>query len=76
MNTIEFLNRIYSLKDLPSYDGWYENAESDIHVHTITFPHYYDEDWLFDDDRLGLNKDDDETLLRFLCEIFHSEVYS
>lgn len=74
LNTIEFLNRIYSLKDLPSYDDRYENAESDIRVHTITFPHDYEEDWLFYDDRLGLNKDDDETLLRFLCEIFHPEV--
>lgn len=74
MTTVEFLNRLYPLKNMPSYDSRYSNAEEDIYIHTITNPYDYPEGWLFNDDRFGLKKGDDEHLLAFLCEVFHPEV--
>ena len=74
LDTVNFLNRLYSLKDLPSKDPRYSNAEEDIHVHTIAHPEDYPEGWLFDDDRFSLKDGSDENLLNFLCEIFHPEV--
>ena len=74
LNTVEFLNRLYPLQDLPSKDCRYKNAESDIWVHTITNPLEYPEDWPFSDERFPLADGSDEDLLAFLCEIFHPEV--
>lgn len=74
MTTVEFLNRLYPLKNMPSYDSRYSNAEEDIYIHTITNPYDYPEGWLFNDDRFGLKNGDDEHLLNFLCEVFHPEV--
>ena len=50
--------------------------EQEIKLHTITFPGDYPYGWVFDDDRLGLNAGDDETLLKFLCMMFHPLVRS
>ena len=74
LNTVEFMNRLYPLKELPSTDSRYKNAESDIWVHTVTNPLDYPEDWPFSDDRFPLANGSDEELLNFLCEIFHPEV--
>jgi len=74
MTSVEFLNRLYPLKNMPSYDSRYSNAEEDIYIHTITNPYDYQEGWLFNDDRFGLKNGDDEHLLDFLCEVFHPEV--
>lgn len=74
MTSVEFLNRLYPLKNMPSYDSRYSNAEEDIYIHTITNPYDYPEGWLFNDDRFGLRNGDDEHLLDFLCEVFHPEV--
>ena len=74
LNPVEFLNRLYPLKDLSSKDPRYRNAEEDIHVHTIVHPEDYHEGWVFDDDRFSLKDGSDEILLNFLCEIFHPEV--
>lgn len=74
LNPVEFLNRLYPLKNLPSKDSRYRNAEEDIHVHTIAHPDDYQEGWVFDDDRFSLKDGSDEILLNFLCEIFNPEV--
>ena len=74
MTTVEFLNRLYPLKNMLSYDSRYSNAEEDIYIHTITNPYDYPEGWLFNDDRFGLKNGDDEHLLKLLCEVFHPEV--
>ena len=73
-NTVDFLNRLYPLKDMPSKDSRYENAEDDIWVHTIANSLDYPYGWLFYDDRFPLMSGSDEDLLAFLCEIFHPEV--
>lgn len=70
----EFLNRLYPLKTLPSYDSRVDNAECDIHLHTVTNPNDYDYDWFWTDERFNIGNGEDEQLLRFLIEIFHPEV--
>lgn len=73
LTEIEFLNRLYNLKDMESYDSRFENAEGDIWQHTVN-----NEDceygWVFSDERFPLKNGSDEELLRFLCEVFHPEV--
>ena len=74
LSIIEFLNRLYPLKSMPSKDPRYENAEKDIYIHTVVNPNDYDEDWLFHDDRFSLMQGSDEVILNFICEVFHPEV--
>lgn len=67
---IEFLNRVYKLADMPSNDSRVENFEKDIFLHRVNnedWPEY----WIFEDERLGLNNGNDNTLLNFLCQTFH-----
>jgi hypothetical protein len=71
MTTVEFLNRLYPLKELPSLDSRYKNAEEDIRVHTMLNPDDYPDNWLFVDERFPIKSGSDEDLLSFLCEIFH-----
>ena len=44
LSIIEFLNRLYPLKSMPSKDPRYENAEKDIYIHTVVNPNDYDID--------------------------------
>ena len=74
MTTVEFLSRLYPLKNLPSMDSRYNNAEEDIFAHTILNPDDYPDNWIFEDNRFPLKVGSDEELLSFLCEVFHPEV--
>jgi hypothetical protein len=73
LGEILFLKRLYDLVSLPSYDGRFENAEGDIWQHRVNNDDWYEE-WIFEDSRFGINDGEDETLLNFLCEIFHPVV--
>ena len=75
-NDVDFLNRLYDLRHMKSMDSRAHTFEQEIKLHTITFPGDYPYGWVFDDDRLGLNAGDDETLLKFLCMMFHPLVRS
>lgn len=70
----EFLIRLYPLQNLPSYDSRVQTAECDIHLHAVTNPNDYDDDWFWTDDRFNIGEGEDEQLLRFIAEIFHPEV--
>lgn len=70
LTELDFLKKIYPLDAMPSNDLRYSNAEDDIRQHTINNDDY-EYGWVFTDDRFGLNKGDDETLLKFLCTVFH-----
>lgn len=74
MDPVEFLNRLYPLKQMPSKDPRCKSAEEDIYRHTIANPEDYSDGWVFEDDRFPLKSDSDENLLDFLTEIFHPEV--
>lgn len=70
LEELDFLKILYPLDTMPSYDPRYANAEGDIYQHTIN-NNDYEFGWVFTDDRFGLYNGDDETLLKFLCTVFH-----
>ena len=74
LSEIEFLSRLYDLDNMPSTDRRYSNARGDIIQHTINNDDW-DNFWYFSDDRFHLsNGNDDEYLLRFICEMLHPAV--
>lgn len=68
-----FLTRLYTLKDLPSYDNRYRNAEGDIIQHRQN-NHDWDDDWVFYDGRFQLQDGPPTVLLAFLAEMLHPVV--
>ena len=67
LDEIDFLSRVYNLKELPSHDSRYKNALDDISCH-LRWDDYEEECWFFQDERFKLQqKDGDEPLLRFIC---------
>lgn len=72
LDDADFLNRLYNLSAMPSYDHRYKDAEGDIRCHVGWGD--WDDDWVFTDNRFNLLHADDETFLRFLCEVFHPAV--
>lgn len=75
LEEIEFLKRIYNLKNMPSFDSRFSDAESDIYQHTVNNDDY-SFCWVFEDTRFQLNNGSDEIYLKFICEIFHPTVRS
>lgn len=69
----QFLSRLFDLKTLPSYDGRFRDAAGDIWQHRVN-NHDWEDDWVFYDDRFNLLYGEDETFLRFLCEMLHPVV--
>ena len=63
---IEFLNRLYNLKLMKSYDSRFSNAEEDIWQHTINNQDY-PYNWIFTDDRFELLNGTDELFFAFIC---------
>lgn len=70
---LDFLQRLYDLKSMPSYDSRFSNAEEDIWQHTKNNDDYLD-CWVFEDDRFELKNGADEIYLKFICEVFHPAV--
>jgi hypothetical protein len=69
----EFLNRIWELSELPSYDGRFPNAAGDVWQHRVN-NHDWDDDWIFSDSRLNLANGPDELFLAFLVQMVHPRV--
>lgn len=70
LNPVDFLNRIYDLKQMPSNDPRFKDAESDIWQHCVNNDDY-EMYWVFHDSRFNLLRTNDEIFLRFLCEMLH-----
>jgi len=70
MSDIEFLQRLYRLEDMESYDGRYQNALQDISQHTVN-NNDYEGNWVFQEARFNLLDGSDETFLKFVCEMAH-----
>lgn len=70
LEDLEFLLRLFDLKNLPSRDHRFHNAYGDIVQHTINNDDWQS-DWIFYDGRFNLLSCEDETVLRFLCETVH-----
>lgn len=74
VSEIEFLNRIYKLREMPTSDRRFPDAEGDIYQHTVN-NYDWEDDWVFSDSRFHLGyEDEDEPLLKYICEIFHPVV--
>ncbi|MGR3311974.1 abortive infection family protein [Roseovarius indicus] len=73
MDDLEFLNRIYLLDLLHSFDSRFESASGDIWQHTVNNEDW-DSDWIFSDRRFNLASCSDDDFLKFLCETVHPVV--
>jgi predicted ATPase len=75
LDDIEFLERIFDLDSLPSYDSRFSTAREDIFQHRINNNDWEDE-WIFRDNRFNIIGTDDNTFFRFICEVIHPRVRS
>ena len=69
----EFLSRLYNLSSLPSTDARFSDAAGGIWQHRVN-NYDWEDDWVFDDDRLNLADGPDEVFLNFLAEMVHPAV--
>ncbi len=60
-----FLNRIFDLAKMPSFDSRYDNAYDDIRKHRV-LNYDWEEDWVFTDRRFNLLHCEEEIFLKFL----------
>jgi hypothetical protein len=74
LEEVEFLQRLYDLESLPSYDKRFKDAAGDIWQHRVNNPTDWPGDWVYDDARFDLLKGASDTFLRFLCEMVHPVV--
>lgn len=73
LTVVAFLNRLYDLNNMPSYDDRFDNAFEEINYRCKQ--EFSSVNWIFEDERFLLSTyDSDEYLLRFLCEMFHPAV--
>lgn len=70
---VEFLQRLFDLRALPSQDSRFEDAAGDIWQHRVNNDDWAD-DWIFEDSRFNLLNGPTDMFLRFLCEIVHPVV--
>ena len=71
LDEIQFLNRLYNLKKLPSLDERFKNAQDDIWQHCINNPQDWDNWWVLNDKRFDLLHCPDEDFFKFICEMIH-----
>ncbi|MGW3060690.1 abortive infection family protein [Streptomyces goshikiensis] len=73
LDEVRFLERLYDLDALEG-DGWRRlTAREDITQHCLNNDDW-PPDWVFTDDRFGLNGDSPQPLLRFFAEMLHPVV--
>lgn len=75
LNYADFLNRIFDLKSLPSYDKRDEHAYSDIYRHS-NWGDYQQCSWMFFDARFNLLHCNDDVFIKFVSESIHPVVCS
>jgi hypothetical protein len=72
LSDVEFLQRLWDLKALPSTDGRFEDAAGDIWQHRFNNDDWED-DWIFEDERFNLVDGSADRFLAFL-EMVHPVV--
>jgi hypothetical protein len=70
LDDVEFLSRLFDLRELPSFDARFKDAAGDIWQHCINNDDW-DRDWVYTDKRFNLIDGPADTFLRFLCEVIH-----
>lgn len=73
LDEVEFLQRLYDLQKLPSFDSRYKDAAGDIWQHRVNNDDWED-DWIYSDSRFNLLHGPTDLFLRFLCEMVHPVV--
>jgi AbiJ N-terminal domain 3 len=73
LDEVAFLSRLHDLQELPSTDSRHRDADGDIRRHRFANDDWPD-NWVFHDDRFGLQQGDDEPLLRFLAAMLHPDI--
>lgn len=74
LNYADFLNRLYDLNNMPSFDHRYKTAYGDIRCHSDWCD--YTPEWMFTDSRFNLLRCSDDEFVRFLRESIHPSVCS
>ncbi len=69
-NEVDFLNRIWDLRGLPSLDGRFKDMFGDVFQHRVNNDDY-PIDWIITDDRLNILQVDDTTFFKFLSEMLN-----
>jgi len=73
LDEVSFLKRIFPLQGMHSTDGRFTNMADDVYQHRIEFVDW-EQNWVFEDPRIGLLHCDDDIFLKFLCETIHPVV--
>lgn len=73
LDDVEFLQRIFDVEALPSYDHRFENAAGDIWQHRYN-NNDWEPDWIYSDKRFDLLRCSTEIFLKFLSEMVHPVV--
>jgi len=74
IDEVEFLERLFELKSLPSGDNRFNDAAGDIWQHRVNNPDDWDDDWIYSDARFNLLGCPAEQFLRFVAEMVHPVV--
>ena len=75
LNDVEFLQRVFDLRSLPSHDTRFNDAKRDIWQHRV-YNHDWDDDWIYKDRRLDFLHVPTDIFLHFVCQIVHPVVRS
>jgi len=75
LEEVDFLGRLYEMKNLPSYDGRFRDASGDIFQHRVN-NHDWEDDWVFTDSRFNLLHGPEGEFLAFLAMMLHPTVRS
>ena len=73
LDEVEFLQRLYDLQKLRSFDSRFKDAAGDIWQHRVNNDDW-DNDWIYGDSRFNLLHGPTDLFLRFLCEMVHPVV--
>jgi hypothetical protein len=73
LSEVDFLNRLFDLSRMRSFDHRFSDAAGDISQHRI-MNYDWENDWVYEDPRFNLLRCEDEILLAFLCEMIHPVV--
>ncbi len=74
LNDVDFLERIFDLRTLPSHDRRFSNAKRDIWQHRVNNVYDWNDDWVYSDPRFDLTGCSSRLFLTFLCEMVHPVV--
>lgn len=74
LDEVAFVTRVFpDLDERPSTDNRFSSASGDIRQHRIN-NYDWDDNWVFDDERLGLRSGPDSRFVEFLCQMLHPVV--